>query len=109
MRGLLALTWAAFVDPRAVASLELYHRCRTDRALHAALGPMLDAHAADLIAEAAGLLGPGAPPDAPLVLALTFAAIQGAAPGACIEGRAPPLLDPALDWLAARLSPGGAS
>lgn len=108
LRTLLALTWRAFSDPRAVASLELYHRCRTDRTLHAELGPMLEAHAAGLLAEAAALLGPDAPPDAPVVLGITFAALQGAAPGARIEGVEPPLLPLALDWLAARLSPGGA-
>lgn len=108
VRTLLVLTWRAFSDPRAVATLELYHRCRTDPPLHAELGPMLDAHAAALLADAAALLGPHSPPDAPVVLGITFAALQGAAPGARIEGREPPLLPLALDWLAARLSPGGA-
>ncbi len=108
IRSILALTWRAYVDPRAVASLELYHRCRTDRALHAELGPMLEAHAADLLGEAALLLGPHASPDAPVVLVLTFAALQGAAPGALIEGREPPALGAALDWLSTRLTTGGA-
>lgn len=108
VRAVLALTWEAFSDPRSVATLELYHQARTDRELHALLSPMLDAHAQALLAEAARLLGPDVRPtaDLPAILAVTMAAVQGAAPGAVIEGRPPALLPAALDWLAHQLTGG---
>jgi len=102
VRGAVALLWAAFANPEAVATLELYAASRTDAALRAELSPMLEAHYAELVGAAARVLPPSvfSKPGYPSALAVTLAAIQGAATGAVVEGRDPPGLEDHLDFVA---------
>ncbi|MBW1876979.1 MAG: TetR/AcrR family transcriptional regulator [Deltaproteobacteria bacterium] len=108
VRGAVAMLWRAFANAEAVATLELYAASRTDAALRAELSPMLEAHYAELVRAASQVLPPAvfSNPDYPSILAITMAAMQGAATGAVVEGREPPGLDHHLDFVA-RLLEGG--
>lgn len=102
VRRALGLLWRAFANPEVVATLELYASSRTNPALRGELSPMLEAHWQGMIAAAAQVLPAAAVarPDFPSILAITVAAVQGAAMGAVVEGTEPPGLDRHLDFLA---------
>lgn len=103
--ALLWLAWRAFANPEAVSTLELYGASRTDPELRERLSPMLDEHWSSMMVDAAGLLPVEAlaDPALPALLQLTVASIQGAAPGAVVEGRDPPALAATFAFLARRL------
>lgn len=102
VRAALELVWQAYANPASVATLELYHSSRTDPELRARLSPLLDAHWARMLTDAGTLLPASvlANPRLPERVALAVTCIQGAAPGAVIEGVRPAFLDHHLDLLA---------
>jgi AcrR family transcriptional regulator len=85
-REALEALWAAYRQPDLMAAVELYVAARTDPDLAAALRVIEPAHRANLQRIALSLLDPRltAHPDAPAIVELALAAVQGASIGAAV-------------------------